>query len=89
MAKLLFDDGGLPVYKENVGKKTGKTSRSTDKEVLHELAFVDERCKQLRDYREALNNDTKFAQAPLISAEYNGDGRTRPQGSCSVPTQGA
>jgi DNA polymerase I-like protein with 3'-5' exonuclease and polymerase domains len=78
LAKLLFDDWGLPVLKENVGKKTGKTSRSTDKEVLHELAFTDPRAKQLRDYREALNNETKFAQAPLVSAEYNGDGRTRP-----------
>jgi DNA polymerase-1 len=78
LAKLMFDDWGLPVLKENTGKKTGKVSRATDKEVLHELAFVDPRCQQLREYREALNNDTKFAQTPLISADYNGDGRTRP-----------
>lgn len=78
MAKLLFDDWGLPVYKENVGKKTGKVSRATDKEVLHELAFADPRCKELKEYREALNNKTKFADAPLISADYNGDGRTHP-----------
>lgn len=77
---LIFDTWGLPVLKENVGKKTGKTSRSTDKEVLHELAFIDPRCKLIKEYREALNNDTKFAQAPLVSADYNGDGRTRPQG---------
>jgi DNA polymerase I-like protein with 3'-5' exonuclease and polymerase domains len=80
MAALLFDQWGLPVYKENTGKKTGNVSRSTDKEVLHELAFIDPRCKSLKEYREALNNDTKFAQAPLVSADYNGDGRTRPSG---------
>jgi len=78
LAKLLFDDWGLPVLKENTGKKTGKISRATDKEVLHELAFQDERCKDLRSYREALNNKTKFADTPLISALYNGDGHTRP-----------
>jgi DNA polymerase-1 len=79
LGKLLFDEWKLPVLKENTGKKTGKVSRATDKEVLHELAFSDPRAKQLREYREALNNDTKFAETPLISAEYNSDGRTRPQ----------
>jgi DNA polymerase I-like protein with 3'-5' exonuclease and polymerase domains len=39
LGKLLFDDWKLPVLKENTGKKTGKVSRATDKEVLHELAF--------------------------------------------------
>jgi DNA polymerase I-like protein with 3'-5' exonuclease and polymerase domains len=80
LGKLLFDVWKLPVLKENTGKKTGKVSRATDKEVLHELAFQDPRAKQLREYREALNNDTKFAETPLISADYNGDGRTRPAG---------
>lgn len=79
LSKLLFDVWGLPVLKENVSKKTGKTSRSTDKEVLHELSFRDERALQLRAYREALNNRTKFADAPVTAAEYNGDGRARPQ----------
>jgi DNA polymerase-1 len=78
LGKLIFDDWGLPVYKENTGKKTGKISRSTDQESLHELAFIDARCRDLRSYREALNNRTKFAETPLASAEYNGDGRTRP-----------
>lgn len=78
LAKLLFDEWKLPVLKENTGKKTGKVSRATDKEVLHELSFVDERCRDLRAYREALTNRTKFADTPLISAEYNSDGRTRP-----------
>lgn len=78
MAALLFDDWGLPVLKENTGKKTGKVSRATDKEVLHELAFIDPRAKTLREYREALNNRTKFADAPLVSADYNADGKSHP-----------
>jgi hypothetical protein len=78
MAKLLFDDWGLPVFKENTGKKTGKISRATDKEVLHELAFIDPRCADLRGYREALNNRTKFAETPMVAARYNGDARARP-----------
>lgn len=80
LSKLMFDDWQLPVLKENVSAKTGKVSRSTDKEVLHELSFVDERAAQLRLYREALNNRTKFADTPLIAADYNGDGRARPSG---------
>lgn len=79
LATLMFDQWMLPVLKENTGKKTGKVSRATDKEVLHELSFKDERAKLIRLYREALNNDTKFAQTPLDSILYNGDGRTRPQ----------
>lgn len=78
LAKLLFDEWKLPVLKENTGKKTGKVSRATDKEVLHELAFADSRCADLRGYREALNNRTKFADTPLVAADYNGDGRVRP-----------
>lgn len=79
MAKLLFDDWGLPVLKENTSKLTGKVTRSTDKEVLHELAFTDPRAKELREYREALNNCTKFADAPLESVDYCNDGCTHPQ----------
>lgn len=78
LAKLMYDDWKLPVLKENVGAKTGKISRATDKEVLHELAFMDPRCADLRSYREALGNKTKFADAPLAAAAYNGDGRARP-----------
>lgn len=78
LSKLMFDDWGLPVLKENTSKKTGKTTRSTDKEVLHELAFKDPRAKELRTYREALGNRTKFAEQPLVSAAYNEDGCTRP-----------
>lgn len=79
LSKLLFDEWGLTPLKTNTSEKTGKTSRSTDKETLHELSFVDERAKELRAYREALNNRTKFAEAPLASVDYNEDGRTHPQ----------
>lgn len=78
LAALLFDVWELPVLKENTGAKTGKVSRSTDKEVLHELSFLDERVAGLRLYRGALNNQTKFADAPIASANYNADGRTHP-----------
>ena len=74
MAKLLFDDWGLPVLKWNTSKKTNKQTRSTDKEVLHELAFMDKRARELREYREALNNDTKFAETPIKSVAYCDDG---------------
>ena len=78
LAKLIFDDWNMPVYKTGTGKKTGKVSRSTDKEVLHELSFLDPKVKTLRIYRESLNQDTKFAKAPLASVRYNGDGRAHP-----------
>lgn len=78
LATLLFDTWKLPVLKENTGKKTQKVTRSTDKEVLYELSFKDDRVAGLRVYRGALNNRTKFADAPIASAAYNGDGRTRP-----------
>jgi DNA polymerase-1 len=79
LSKLIFDDWGLPVYKENVSDKTGKVSRSTDKEVLHELSFEDPRAREIKLYREALGNKTKFADTLLISAEYNEDGCAHPQ----------
>ena len=80
LGKLLFDDWGLPVLKENVGAKTKIVSRATDKEVLHDLAFKDPRARTLHQYREALGNKTKFADNILDSAAYNEDGRTHPQG---------
>lgn len=69
---------GLTPFKTNTSKKSGKVTNSTDKEVMHELVEVDDRVAKLRAYRESLNNRTKFADAPIISADYNGDGRTRP-----------
>ncbi len=79
LAKVMYDEWKLPVLKENVSKLTGKVSRSTDKEVLHELAFEDPRARQVKEYREALGNRAKFADAVLASVDYNEDGRTHPQ----------
>jgi DNA polymerase I-like protein with 3'-5' exonuclease and polymerase domains len=71
---------GLPVLKENKSKVEGKdNSRSTDKEVLHELAFIDHRVAKVKAYREALNARGKFCDSVLTSVEYCGDGRTHPQ----------
>ncbi len=78
LGKLMYDDWGLPVLKENTSKLTGKTTRSTDKEVLHELAFIDPRAKELQDYRTYLNNKGKFADNLLEAAEYNGDDCAHP-----------
>jgi len=86
LSKLMFDEWKLPVLKsktnEKVNKKTGEKvttiSRSTDKEVLHELSFKDPRAKQLSEYREALNNSKKFAQRPIEAADYNGDDCAHP-----------
>ena len=83
LSKLLFepvDEGGwgLTVVKRNVSKITKKVTNSTDKEVLHELSYQDSRANDLRTYREALNNRTKFAEAPLKSVDYNEDGRSHP-----------
>lgn len=80
LGKLIFDEWKLPVLKENKSKITGNISRSTDKEVLHELSFIDPRAKTLRQYREALNNKTKFADTPLKSCLYNEDECTHPSG---------
>jgi DNA polymerase I-like protein with 3'-5' exonuclease and polymerase domains len=79
LGELLFDQWKLPVLKENKSKVEGKpNSRSTDKEVLHELAFVDPRAKQIKLYREALNARGKFCESVDESVRYNGDGRTHP-----------
>jgi hypothetical protein len=74
LAKLLYDDWGLPPQ-----GTTASGARSTDKAALHELSLIDPRAKQLREYREALNNKTKFAETLLESAAYNGDNTTHPQ----------
>jgi len=78
LATLIFDVWGLPVFKENKSKLTGLTTRSTDKEVLHELALKDPRAKTLSEYREALNNKTKFADRLIQSVAYNRDGCVHP-----------
>lgn len=78
LSKLMFEDWGLPVLKQNVSARTGNVTDSTDKEVLHELSFTDPRAAEIRLYREALGNKTKFVDAPLKSVDYNADGRTHP-----------
>ena len=69
----------LPVLKTNKSKVEGKEdTRSTDKEVLHELAFIDGRAKKVKEYREALNAKGKFCNSVLESLDHNGDGMTHP-----------
>ena len=74
LGEVLFNQWGLPVT-----DWTASGARSTSKAVLHKLAFHDKRVKDIKAYREALNNNTKFAEAPLESVAYNGDSRAHPQ----------
>lgn len=84
LGKLMFDppaEGGwgLPVLKTNKSKVEGKAdTRSTDKEVLHELSFIDMRAAKVKAYREALNAKGKFCTAVTEAIAYNGDGRLHP-----------
>lgn len=87
LGKLMFGDPddpskphwGLPVLKENKSKVEGKpNTRSTDKEVLHELAFIDKRVAKVKAYREALNAKGKFCDSVLESVAYCGTGNTHP-----------
>lgn len=79
LGELMFDKWQLPVLKENKSKVEGKApNRSTDKETLHELAFIDPRAKKIKLYREALNARGKFCESVLQSVAYNEDGRTHP-----------
>lgn len=74
LSRLLFTEWGL-----NPVKKSATGALSTDKETLHELSFLDERAKWIRTYRESVGNQAKFADTPLESAAYNGDGCVHPQ----------
>lgn len=77
---LMFDVWKLPVLKTNKSKVEGKEdSRSTDKEVLHELAFMDGRVAKVKLYREALNAKGKFCESVLESVVYCGTGNSHPQ----------
>jgi DNA polymerase I-like protein with 3'-5' exonuclease and polymerase domains len=78
LSALMYDTWKLPVLQEKTSEKTGKVSRSTSKEVLHELSFKDPRAKTVREYREALNNLKKFALTPVEAADYNGDDCAHP-----------
>lgn len=69
----------LPVIKKNKSKVEGKDdSRCTDKEVLHELAFLDDRVGKIKAYREALNAKGKFCRSVVNAIDYNGTGKTHP-----------
>lgn len=79
LGKLMFDQWQLPVLKTNKSKVEGKAdSRSTDKEVLHELAFIDGRAKKVKQYREALNASSKFCGSVIKSLDYSGSDHTYP-----------
>jgi DNA polymerase I-like protein with 3'-5' exonuclease and polymerase domains len=73
LGKLMYEDWGLPII-----KRTEKGQPSTDMETLFELAPSDNRAHLIKEYREANNNNTKFVKKLIESAEYNGDGYTRP-----------
>ena len=79
LAVLLFDVWGLPCDKMTKGSdKNPDGNRSTDKEVLFDLAALDPRARLLRSIREAKNCRTKYAASTWKSVEYNGDGCSRP-----------
>lgn len=68
LGDLLYKEWGLPVT-----RYTPTGNFSTDKDALAELARTDERAKLIHQWREAANNRTKFAEAVLDSARYNGE----------------
>jgi DNA polymerase I-like protein with 3'-5' exonuclease and polymerase domains len=74
LGALLFGQWKLPSL-----DVTPTGAHSTSKVVLHKLALRDKRVGGIRTYREALNNNTKFAVAPLAACTYNGDQRAHPQ----------
>ena len=74
LSELIYDKWELPC---DTFTDTG--ARSTDKEALHELSLIDERAKLLKEYREALNNRTKFVGSILESYAYNDDGYSHPE----------
>jgi len=79
LAELLFDVWGLPCEKMTKGtEKNPEGNRSTDKEVLFDLAALDPKARLLRSVRESLNCKAKYAVATVKSLEYNGDGFARP-----------
>jgi hypothetical protein len=69
----------LPVLKETTGGKTGVKNRSTDKEVLYELAFRTRAASCSATTARRSTSTRSSRRRRWISGEYNGDGRTRPQ----------
>ena len=79
LAKLMYDQWKLPVLKKNPSKVPGKEgNRSTDREVLHELAFIDDRARKVKEYREALNARGKFCDSVLEALDYSETGKVYP-----------
>lgn len=81
---LLYEKWKLPVLFKTVkrDKDTQKKiegDASTNKVALFELSQMDWRPKLVREYREALGNETKFAKRIQQSVDYNGDGKAHPQ----------
>jgi len=68
VAKLLFQDWNLPVY-----KLTPKGAVSVDKEVLLETAHLDERAKWLQQYRETTGLISKCVKAVVKTIQYNNE----------------
>ncbi len=73
LGDLLFGKWRLPVV-----KLTALGNVSTDKDALDTLAQQDPRARQVHEYREAVYNKTKFADATLAALDYNADGHVRP-----------
>lgn len=78
LAALMYDQWKLPILK-TTKTSVGKINRSTDKEALWELALMDPRAKEIREYRESLNNKTKFADRLQQAVDYNEDWHAHPQ----------
>jgi DNA polymerase I-like protein with 3'-5' exonuclease and polymerase domains len=74
LRKVIYGGWGLPVR-----RLTDKGAASTDRDALMDLAELEPRVGLLNTYREAINNNTKFAQGMIDTLLYNGDGQTRPQ----------
>jgi DNA polymerase I-like protein with 3'-5' exonuclease and polymerase domains len=74
LGELIYDDWKLPC-----SQHTDTGARAVGKEALYELSFLDPRAKLLKEYREALNNKTKFAEVILDAVAYNGTGYVHPE----------
>jgi len=73
LGEVLYGRWGLPPQGQ-----TDSGLPSTDKEALYNLAEFDHRAKMVKEYREALNNRSKFADAILEAVRYNGEPRVHP-----------
>lgn len=74
LSKLLFEDWGLQPI--SYSQKTDKPS--TDKHTLHELSLIDDRVEEIKRFREAKLNRTKFVANIRKAIRYNNDGRAHP-----------